>query len=1599
MRFLRLLPAVSLLFSIFSGPPPRTLANEPETKIWPNSAEGFEAFTRIVQENRYRNLLSRKGVMMFVDGKPASLTGLTDGEAGEPAGEGRVGIDGAPQRVAFYLGGRKPVRGIRVFTYNGDSRANQDYEVRFADNHEKPGQLPEFPGAPRLTTGDVILGADRGGCLTTFSQAGGGTLSPGEADWVEFRIWKTYPSRAGEPGKENTRAEGWCSVIEVQVFGNEDDVVMPSPEEIVRREALKNLPKDHPYEKQATWHETMRKTREAIVGWETGLDRVLSGDPEAARARFGEWRLLGPVPADAKCLSELDRARKIDWEAPLKMDETRSLKWQPCGKVKAGEMVDLARGIAAAPGQVIVLAHDLEILPGVDSRDPLVFGLGLGDGRASLLGTSNRLSGFESPAFPNQGLWEIKSGRGMYQAAYRLTVAADGTCRFWWTPQSNRVKPGAGDLKRRVSRRDELFRRLEKDFPDPVSQRQMDWERFDSVWTKIDKRPMAGRDRLVTDWDPARPGVLIEQYRTHAGKRLEQIGEELQTIEEPIAGRIRPWLSDLQNSAPPADLDAARRQYCTVATVQDIMALHHEVLSMRLAIRDQEKSFGDRYPRAAEFLTRVAALEKEIETVWPKLLSNAGSDATLGALLALRQKCESAESEILFANPVLDFEKLLLVGGGPGFASNWGGPCSLGDAIVTLSPPKPDGKIEEIYRLPSGRISNVDVDFDADRLLFSDSQNVWEVKSDGTGARQITKPADEHVHHYDPCFLPNEKICFVSTACEQAVPCTGQWYVGNLHLMDADGNNERRLTYDQDHNWNPAVLNDGRVLYTRWEYTDTPHYFTRLLFHMNPDGTGQKEYYGSNSYWPNAMFWTRPIPGHPSEVVTIVSGHHGVSRVGELVLLDPALGRHEADGVVQRIPGRGKKVEPVIMDGLVRDTWPRFAMPYPLADPDATAGAGKYFLVNMQPAEWEPWGLYLVDVFDNVTPLLTGGYSQPVPLRPRPRPPVIPAKVDLTEKQAVVYLADVYSGGGLKGYPRGSIRSLRVGSHHFRYGGNGDTSASSIQGGWDVKRILGTVPVNEDGSAMFHVPANTPIFLQPLDEEGKSQQVMRSWFSAMPGEVLSCVGCHESQNEAPPAQYVTMATRRAPDEIRPWGGPARGFSFDREVQPLLDRKCAGCHNGETRTAANGRETKIDFRAKRLHEGFDGPYSPAYKELQKYVRRAGFESDYHMHKPSEFEADTSPVVKILKKGHYNVTLTGEEWDRLYTWIDFNVPYPSNWLESHRPPEEDQVLRRASYKKGLAGLNDLDEQLAPLPPIAEFEAPKPLPAPPAGPPALDSFPFNAERAVKLQQAAGDVELVLDLGDGVTLPMSLIPSGQFVMGARDGFPDEMPASAVSIGQPYYMGRFEVTNRQYAQFDPDHDSGYVEGRGKDRIDRGVPINEPGLPVVRVSWNEAMAFCAWLTKKTGRIVTLPTEAQWEWACRAGTATEFSSGDYTRGMKAFANVADDSAASWNHDWAEPGYNDGMRFLGEGGRFAPNAWGLCDMHGNVAEWCLSLYRPYPYQAGDKRDAPAGGGHRVVRGGSWIETLPFAASASRWRYQPYQSAYSVGFRVVVTADPRQ
>jgi len=288
----------------------------------------------------------------------------------------------------------------------------------------------------------------------------------------------------------------------------------------------------------------------------------------------------------------------------------------------------------------------------------------------------------------------------------------------------------------------------------------------------------------------------------------------------------------------------------------------NDLSALRRAIEDLSRKFPEQYVRGPEFLKRLEVLEKQ---------TRKGKEG-------VAEKVETLRREALLANPLLDFQQIFVIKRSEkqlGLPQNWQGNCTLpirgyDNEIGVLSLA---GEYHTLYRPENGSfVGDVDLHWDADRLLFTmqGSHNRWQIwemvfKDGGTyEIQQATAGEEPDVNNYDACYLPDGRIIFDSTRCFQGVPCVGgSDAVANLCTMKADGTGVRQLCFDQDHDWCPTVLNNGRVLYTRWEYSDTPHYFARLLFHMNPDGTSQMQYYGSNSYWPKSWPSFRATTGFP----------------------------------------------------------------------------------------------------------------------------------------------------------------------------------------------------------------------------------------------------------------------------------------------------------------------------------------------------------------------------------------------------------------------------------------------------------------------------------------------------------------------------------------------------------------------------------------------------------------------------------------------------------------------------------------------------------------------------------------------------------------
>jgi hypothetical protein len=508
-----------------------------------------------------------------------------------------------------------------------------------------------------------------------------------------------------------------------------------------------------------------------------------------------------------------------------------------------------------------------------------------------------------------------------------------------------------------------------------------------------------------------------------------------------------------------------------------------------------------------------------------------------------------------------------------------------GTALCVIDLSSGEAAVHTLIDDPQGVIRDVDVSHDGRKILFAwkksdreDDYHLYDMDVATGNVRQLTFGLG--YADYEPCYLPSGDIVFNSTRCVQTVDCF--WTeVGNLYTCDKDGKYLRRLSFDQVHTNYPTVLDDGRVVYTRWDYNDRGQMYVQALFQMNPDGTGQTEFYGNNSWFPTTLIHARGIPG-TQKVLAIFTGHHA-KQAGKLGIVDPATGRQENQGTQLIAPVRktpaAKEVDSYGQQGEL------FQYPYPLSE--------THFLVSYAQfgGNLPLFGIYFMDIHGRRELLASDpkiACGRMVPLAPRPVPHVRPSVVDYRKATGAFYMQDVYAGPGLAGVPRGTIKKLRVVALQFRVAGIGlginygpagwsgvstpvSSAAEPIGGGsWDVKVVLGNAKVYDDGSAYFEVPARTPVYFQALNEKGHAVQTMRSWATLQPGETSACVGCHEHKNASVPGyRQVTGAMRAGLQQLEPFYGPPRGFSFPREIQPILDKHCTSCHSERGKSMPSG----------------------------------------------------------------------------------------------------------------------------------------------------------------------------------------------------------------------------------------------------------------------------------------------------------------------------------------------------------------------------------------------------------------------------------------------
>jgi hypothetical protein len=539
------------------------------------------------------------------------------------------------------------------------------------------------------------------------------------------------------------------------------------------------------------------------------------------------------------------------------------------------------------------------------------------------------------------------------------------------------------------------------------------------------------------------------------------------------------------------------------------------------------------------------------------------------------------------------------------------------------------GKVTLLVDDPEGTVRDPAVHYDAKRIIFSwrkkgmDQFHLYEINVDGTGLKQLTKGDYDDI---EPTYLPDGKIMFVSSRVKRWVQC---WLtpVAVLHYCDADGKNIRQISANVEQDNTPWPLPDGRVLYMRWEYVDRSQVDYHHLWTTNPDGTGQMVFFG-NMHPSSVFIDAKPIPG-TSEILLINSpGHGGHEHAGSVAIVSDKNGPDDR-GSMRNISRGG-----------YRD-------PFPISADTFIVARGKN-LVIMNP-KGKTTTLYTLEAkFGRGTQL-----HEPRPIIKRKRERLRPNRVNPSLGTGQLMLMDVYNGRNMKGVKKGDIKKLLiVESLPKPINFTGGMDPMSYGGTFTLERVLGTVPVEEDGSANFVVPAKRAIFFVALDAENNSVKRMHSFVSVMPGEMTSCVGCHEERgkiNANRPVGGRPQAMKRAPSKITPNKGVPDIFDFPRDIQPILDKHCIKCHNSKK------------YNAGVILTGGRGPiFSNSYFTLTwKKQFTDGRNIAVGNRAPRTVGSGSSPIMKKLSGNHNKVKLSQTEQDMIRYWIEAGAPYPGTY----------------------------------------------------------------------------------------------------------------------------------------------------------------------------------------------------------------------------------------------------------------------------------------------------------------------------------------------------
>jgi hypothetical protein len=672
------------------------------------------------------------------------------------------------------------------------------------------------------------------------------------------------------------------------------------------------------------------------------------------------------------------------------------------------------------------------------------------------------------------------------------------------------------------------------------------------------------------------------------------------------------------------------------------------------------------------------------------------SDSDVDLYFAVRR----VKRDITFKNPVIDFDSLIFVdspapqGGEPNHETRHrlGYMAVPGARLMKLQGLKPDGQQTKLMPKEPlhGSFWRPDLSFDAKRVLVSfkphneKNFHIYEINIDGSGERQLTGGIFDDI---DPIYLPDGKnMIFLTTRGHIYVRCmppTNAYVLARMPIDTKLGDkNLYIISRNGEPEYTPSVMHDGRVIYTRWDYTDKPLWRAQSLWTMNPDGTLVQTFWGNQSVWPDLLKDARQIPGS-ERIMFTASAHHNWFN-GSIAIIDPSKGFNFPDGltkVTQEIhyPESGDgPVDPKETDDYhIAGKYNNYYSPYPLSETD--------FLVSAQ--RGGRFVLLLMDVNGNRELVYEGVHhifdAQPIRTRPIPQAPADRVNWPTWEERdkpatGIIYSNNVYDNAPEK--LRGKARYIRIWSIEHKtytywgkrnYVSSGpEISASQSEG---IKKIIGTVPIEADGSVSFEAPTGIALHFQLLDENQLALQTMKSFTGVLPGEVRGCLGCHESHIRTPVTAQTGKALKKVPSKIKPVDWEDISVSFERYVQPTLDKYCGECHQNPNHKGYK----KFNAKLRPGFLGFKEPYmtlmgNPIWARPYKIPDGAGGlgwadtiivegystldPRAYATFPPMERLSYVSRLVHRLRSGEHNgIKVTGEDLLRVILWVDAMGPY--------------------------------------------------------------------------------------------------------------------------------------------------------------------------------------------------------------------------------------------------------------------------------------------------------------------------------------------------------